>query len=149
MRAAGFWLRLGAYVLDWVLRGMLFAIICQWKHWALPVLPETLNEETYRQFLEQMRPIADQALPWILGLWVLYDVLFVGTFGATPGKMALGARIVATDGSPAGYGRALLRSLAARLTEFLFCVGYLGIVARPDKRGPHDLLAGTRVIMQR
>jgi uncharacterized RDD family membrane protein YckC len=149
LRAAGFWLRLGAYMLDRVILVMLFGAICQWKHWVLPVLPEVLNEETYRQFMEQFQPIFHQALLWTLGLWVLYDFLFNGTFGATPGKMAVGAKIIGADGSPAGYGRALVRSLVARLTEILFCIGYLVILARPDKRGLHDLLAGTRVVLQR
>jgi uncharacterized RDD family membrane protein YckC len=146
LRAAGFWLRLGAYLLDRVILLMLFGVICQWKHWVPPVLPEVLNEETSRQFIEQFQPIFQQALLWTLGLWVLYDVLFNGTFGATPGKMAMGAKVIGADGSPVGYGRALLRSLVPR---FFFYVGYLGVLARPDKRGLHDLLAGTRVVLQR
>jgi uncharacterized RDD family membrane protein YckC len=149
MRAAGFWLRLCAYMLDRVVLAMLFAMICQWRHWAVPVFPEVLSQETGRQFMEQWSSFAQQMMPWLLGLPVLYEVLFNGTFGATPGKMAMGAKIVGADGSPAGYGRSLRRSLAARLTEVLFYVGYLWILARPDKRGPHDLLAGTRVVMQR
>ena len=80
---------------------------------------------------------------------MLYDVLLNGTFGATLGKMAVGAKIIGVDGSPLGYGRALLRSLAARFIEMTLCVGYLPILVRPDKRGLHDLLAGTRVVLQR
>jgi uncharacterized RDD family membrane protein YckC len=60
--------------------------------------------------------------------------------------MAVGAKIIGADGSPLGYGRALVRSLAERFTLF---VGFLWILARADKRGLHDLVAGTRVIMQR
>jgi uncharacterized RDD family membrane protein YckC len=149
MRAAGFWVRAGAYMLDRTILVMIFLVLCQWRHWTFPEFPKVLNEETYRQFMDHLTSFWQQATPWLLGLWVLYDVLFVGTFGATPGKMAMGAKIVGTDGSSAGYGRAVLRSLAARLTEVLFFVGYLGILARPDKRGPHDLLAGTRVILER
>ena len=63
--------------------------------------------------------------------------------------MAVGAKIIGADGSPLGYGRALLRSLAARFTEMAFFIGYLGILLRSDKRGLHDLLAGTRVVFQR
>jgi uncharacterized RDD family membrane protein YckC len=150
LRAAGFWLRLGAYMLDRVVLVMLFGVICQWKHWTIPVFPEVLNQESYGQFMEQFRPFAHLAWPYMFGLFVVYDVLFNGTFGATLGKMAVGAKVVGTDGSPAGYGRALRRSLAGRLIEVLsFYVGYLWILTRADKRGPHDLLAGTRVILQR
>jgi uncharacterized RDD family membrane protein YckC len=76
-------------------------------------------------------------------------VLLNGRFGATLGKMAVGARITLLDGSPIGYTRALLRWPAARLSEFLFFAGYLLIALRPDKRALHDLLAGTKVVCTR
>jgi len=145
LRAAGFWPRLGAYLLDRVVLAMLFKMICQWKHWEIPVFPEVLNKETYQQFADQ----CTQLLPYWILLTVLYDVLLNGTFGATLGKMAVGAKITGADGSPVGYSRALLRSLAARFTEMMLCVGYLWIIVRSDKRGLHDLLAGTRVVLQR
>ena len=145
LRAAGFWPRLAAYLLDRVVLAMLFGMICQWKHWEIPVFPEVLNKETYQQFADQ----CTQLLPYWILLTVLYDVLLNGTFGATLGKMAVGAKITGADGSPVGYSRALLRSLAARFTEMMLFLGYLWIVVRSDKRGLHDLLAGTRVVLQR
>jgi uncharacterized RDD family membrane protein YckC len=145
LRAAGFWPRLAAYLLDRVVLVMLFGLICQWKHWEMPVFPEVLNKDTFQQYLDQCA----QLLPYWVILMVLYDVLLNGTFGATLGKMAVGAKIIVADGSPLGYSRALLRSLAARFTEMMFFLGYLWIVVRSDKRGLHDLLAGTRVVLQR
>ena len=149
LRAAGFWPRLGAYLLDRVVLVMLFGMICQWKHWVVPVLPEVVNKETFQHFMDEYIVFARMVSPCLFLLTVLYDVLLNGTFGATLGKMAVGAKIIGADGSPLGYGRALLRSLAARFTEMAFFIGYLGILLRPDKRGLHDLLAGTRVVFQR
>jgi uncharacterized RDD family membrane protein YckC len=63
--------------------------------------------------------------------------------------MAVGARVVAADGSRLTYSRALLRSLAGRLTEFLLYWGYLWIAIRRDKRGMHDIIAGTKVVFLR
>ena len=146
LRAAGFWLRLGAYLMDGAVLGMIFGVICQWQHWALPAMPVVLNQESLQKYMDQYSPVAQQAVLSLFCLTVLYDVLFNGTFGATLGKMAVGAKIIGADGSPLGYGRALVRSLAERFTLF---VGFLWILARPDKRGLHDLVAGTRVIMQR
>jgi uncharacterized RDD family membrane protein YckC len=149
LRAAGFWPRLGAYLLDRVVLVMLFGMICQWKHLVVPVLPEVVNKETFQHFMDQYIVFARMASPYLFLLIVLYEVLLNGTFGATLGKMAVGAKITGADGSPLGYGRALLRSLAARFTEMAFFIGYLGILLRSDKRGLHDLLAGTRVVLQR
>ena len=145
LRAAGFWTRLGAYVLDRFVLALIFRMICQWRHWEIPAFPQVLNQENYIQFVDK----AGQLLPYLILLTVMYDVILNGSFGATFGKMAVGARITALDGSPPGYGRALLRSLAARFIEMTLCVGYAPILVRPDKRGLHDLLAGTRVVLQR
>jgi uncharacterized RDD family membrane protein YckC len=79
----------------------------------------------------------------------VYEVVFNGTWGATLGKMAIGARIVRVDGSRIRYGIAALRWLAERLSDLTFCVGYLMIGFRADKRAMHDLIAGTRVIFVR
>jgi len=145
LRAAGFWPRLGAYILDRFVLWLIFGMICQWRHWEIPLLPQVLNEESFMQYVDKARLL----LPYLILLTVMYDVILNGSFGATFGKMAVGARITSLDGSPLGYGRALLRSLAARFIEMTLCVGYFPILVRPDRRGLHDLLAGTRVVLQR
>jgi len=144
LRAAGFWPRLGAYMLDRFVLWLIFGMICQWRHWEIPLLPQVLNEESFMQYVDKAR----QLLPYLILLTVMYDVILNGSFGATFGKMAVGARITSLDGSPLGYGRALLRSLAARFIEMTLCVGYFPILVRPDRRGLHDLLAATRVVLQ-
>jgi uncharacterized RDD family membrane protein YckC len=149
LRAAGFRVRLGAYFLDRAVLVLLFWMICQWKHWEMPVFPAAQDKAAYQHFVDQYLLFAQQVSPYVFLLTVLYEVLLNGTFGATLGKMAVGAKIICADGFPLGYSRALLRSLAARFIEMMFCVGYLWILARPDKRGVHDLLAGTRVVLQR
>jgi uncharacterized RDD family membrane protein YckC len=146
LRAAGFWPRLGANILDRVVLGMLFGLICQWKHWTMPAPPEVVNQETLQHFVDQFILFYKVAFPYLIVLTLLYDVLLNGTFGATFGKMAAGVKIVCADGSRLGYSRALLRSLAARLTIY---IGFIWIIARADKRALHDLAAGTRVVMLR
>ena len=146
LRAAGFWPRFGAYVLDSVILAMLFGMICRWSHWEMPLFPAVLNDQSWSQFMDHYTAFAKRVSPCLFLLPLLYDVLFNGTFGATVGKMAVGAKIIGVDGSPLSYSRALLRSLAERLT---LLVGFLWILSRPDKRGLHDLVAGTRVVFQR
>jgi uncharacterized RDD family membrane protein YckC len=85
----------------------------------------------------------------LMACGLIYEVIFNGTFGATLGKMAIGARIVRLDGSKLTYGIAAARWLCERLSDILLFTGYLFIAFREDKRALHDLLAGTRVIMQR
>jgi uncharacterized RDD family membrane protein YckC len=150
--AAGFWARLAAYIIDHILLSLIFLAV--WipiagpQHWQMPVWPQTLTNASWQQFLQQVNLWGTKALPVFYPVFLLYDVLLNGRFGATIGKMAIGAKITMLDGSPIGYNRALLRWLAARLSEVLF-FGYILIGLRRDKRGLHDLLAGTKVVFKR
>ena len=110
------------------------------------VLPTEATDATVKQFATDWQAWANHALPIWYPLFFLYDVLLNGRFGATLGKMAIGARIVLLDGAPIGYRRAAWRWLAARVSDLFFFAGYVLIALRADKRALHDLLAGTRVI---
>jgi uncharacterized RDD family membrane protein YckC len=146
----GFWARLGAYIIDFAILLSIFYMI--WdslpasQHWPAPVWPTDTTDAAVKQFATNWQAWADHALPIWYPLFFLYDVLLNGRFGATLGKMAIGARIVLLDGSPIGYRRAAWRWLAARVSDLFFFAGYVLIALRADKRALHDLLAGTRVI---
>jgi len=106
-------------------------------------------------------------------LWVFYITWFVGRFGSTPGKMVFNLKVVTTTGGRVGYiqafGRfcgefvlglsiALIPAIASFMhsqqkwqamasfvvTLFLF---YSPILFDPQRRGLHDRLIGTRVIV--
>jgi uncharacterized RDD family membrane protein YckC len=149
-RPCGFWARLAAHILDQLIWGMIFFVIwtpiAQAYHWTMPEWPRELTDTTLQKFFQDMSVWIDHAAPVLYPVYLLYDVLLTGRFGATLGKMAVGARVTMRDGSAIGYNRALLRWLASRLSDLTFCLGYFLIAARADKRGLHDLLAGTKVV---
>jgi uncharacterized RDD family membrane protein YckC len=148
---AGFWMRLAAFMIDFILLTIIFLAV--WtpiagpRHWQIPEPPRTLTDASLQQYNEQLW--MNNILPVFYAVFLLYSVLLNGRFGATVGKMAIGAKITRPDGSPIGYTRALLRWLAARLSDFFFFSGYLLIALRGDKRALHDLLAGTKVVYKR
>jgi uncharacterized RDD family membrane protein YckC len=152
-KPCGFWARLGAYVIDTVILGAIFQLVWtqlgESRLWTLPVLPAAVTDAALQQFLQDWQRWANHALPFYYPLYFLYDVLLNGRYGATIGKMAIGARIVLWDGSPLGYRRAAWRWLAARVSDLFCFAGYVLIALRADKRALHDLLAGTRVIYKR
>jgi uncharacterized RDD family membrane protein YckC len=154
LRPAGFWLRFGAYMLDrlvlaFLFFGVLWGPLSQWQGWSMPDVPQEFNRQTFTLFINHVSANARQISPYIILLTVLYDMLMNGTFGATLGKMAVGAKILCADGSRLGFSRALLRSLAGRLTEMLLYWGYIWVAVRSDKRGMHDFIAGTKVVCSR
>jgi uncharacterized RDD family membrane protein YckC len=89
MRYAGFWPRLGAIVIDTVV----LAPIIMLSFWALSA----------------SRTIALSFEIPITCLFPLYNIYFVGRWGQTLGKMALGIKVIAVAGESAGYARAFYR----------------------------------------
>jgi len=154
-RPAGFWARVGAYLLDQLILIPLFVLLwfpvadaMQWQRLP-PDLPTELTDDTKTKFSADCTVWVDRAALIYLPIFFVYDVLLNGTFGATLGKMAIGAQIRLLDGSRLTYSRATLRWWAARLSQFLLFGGFLIVALRADKRGLHDFLAGTKVVYQR
>jgi len=78
----------------------------------------------------------------------LYFVLTEGLLGATVGKLALGLRVVAVDGSSPGLGRSAARNLL-RAVDALPAFNILGVVLilrSPERARFGDRMAGTRVV---
>lgn len=81
-----------------------------------------------------------------VSLHATYWTVFLGGCGQTPGKMVLGLRVVSRRERPVGYGRAGWRWVAMGLAALPLGFGFLGVLATRERRGLHDLLAGTRVV---
>lgn len=82
-----------------------------------------------------------------IALWWCYFVVGWGLLGATPGKWAMGLRIVDyRQRCPIGPSRAVLRLAAYCVSSILFEWGHLTILVRTDRRALQDVLAGTRVV---
>jgi uncharacterized RDD family membrane protein YckC len=79
-------------------------------------------------------------------LHAAYSIVFLGGCGQTPGKMLLDLRVVRENGGAVGYSRAGWRWVAAGIAALPLGLGFLGAFLTREKRGLHDLLAGTRVV---
>jgi uncharacterized RDD family membrane protein YckC len=80
---------------------------------------------------------------WVLMILV---VILWKKYGATPGKMILGLKVVSNDLQPLTYGQAFGRYFSYALSSLLLFGGFIMIAFRKDKKGLHDLLAKTRVV---
>ena len=83
-------------------------------------------------------------------LTLLYFIVLEATQGATLGKMALGLRVVKTDGSPISWTDSLIRNLL-RIVDglFVYLVGAIFIWTSPLKQRLGDRAANTIVIRRR
>ena len=66
---------------------------------------------------------------------------------ATPGKRALGLRVVAADGGLAGTGALLLRFLAGTLSWLSLNIGHAMAALPPRHAALHDRISRTRVVL--
>jgi uncharacterized RDD family membrane protein YckC len=76
-----------------------------------------------------------------------YAIFFIRKYDATPGKKALGLRLVRADGSKLSKGRIVGRYFAEWISSMILMIGYL--MASFDKeqhRALHDRIVDTRVI---
>ncbi|MCX5770492.1 MAG: RDD family protein [Candidatus Hydrogenedentes bacterium] len=83
---------------------------------------------------------------YVIGL--AYNVFFLGRFGATPGKMLLGLKVVRPDGDSISYLRALGRVFAEYLSMIILYIGYLMVLFDEERRSLHDRICDTRVILK-
>jgi uncharacterized RDD family membrane protein YckC len=84
----------------------------------------------------------------IVGYPVLWETL---TRGASPGKYALGLRVVSDDGGPERFRQTLVRALAAVVEIWLLlgCPALISSLLSDRGKRLGDLFAGTFVIQQR
>ena len=81
-----------------------------------------------------------------IGINACYEAYFLTTKGATPGKMALGLKVIRADGGPITIGLAVGRYFASFLSGITLCIGYIIAGFDAQKRSLHDHICATRVI---
>src|SRR3989449_5843871 len=127
----GFWQRSAAFLIDWLVVFVVYG----------PLVIMAFGSEYFS--LEEPR-YWDAATGLVIAAGTL---LFWPEQGATPGKMAIAARIVdAQTGSSPGTARLVVRLFAYIVSALPLGLGFLWIAFDRRKQGWHDKIAGTVVI---
>lgn len=79
----------------------------------------------------------------------LYEVIMIRYFGATIGKMAVGVRVVRTDGNGVGWGISIGRYFMKIVSGLILFIGYIMAGLDDEKRALHDRVCDTRVVYKR
>jgi uncharacterized RDD family membrane protein YckC len=119
---AGFFPRLGAYLVDVIIVGVLYAVV----------------------WLIAGEVVA--SIVWIVAS-IAYYIYFEGSpTGQTPGKKVLGIRVIDfSTGGPLGHSKAFIRWLG-RIPSGICILGYLWMLWDKEKQTWHDKIASTVVV---
>ena len=137
MEYVGFWPRVGAAIIDTILLCLI----------TFPLLT-LIYGQAYWTSDKFVQGPADLMISWILPA-IVFIWLWVAT-GQTPGKMAIGARVVdANSGQNITVGKAIIRYLSYFISAIGLLIGYIWVGLDPKKQGWHDHIAGTVVIRKK
>lgn len=83
-------------------------------------------------------------------IWLIYATSFIYYFGATPGKLLSGIKIVGENGKKLSVKRILFRQTIGYLFSMLFLgLGYWAILKDAKRQAWHDKAVGSEVIVVR
>ncbi len=134
---AGFWIRTWAAVIDSILVGLVTLPLLAWFYGG-----------DYWDSEETVHGVADVLISWVFPAVAI--VWFWIARQATPGKMAIGARIVdARTGGKCTTGQLLLRYLGYFAAMIPFFIGILWVAFDSRKQGWQDKIAGTVVVRRK
>jgi uncharacterized RDD family membrane protein YckC len=126
---AGFWIRLGAVIVDLII----LSIVCY----------------AIFRFIILLVPTSIFILIFSFTSWlieIVYVVAFWAWRGQTPGKMVTGIKIIRTDSYPITWQYALLRYLGCIVSTIILFIGFIWIAFDSRKQGLHDKIADTYVV---
>ena len=117
---AGFWRRIGATILDFILIGIAMGMLHSVFHWS-----------------------NGGGLP----LWfAVYNVVMWATKGTTIGGIICGLKLVRLDDRPVDWGVAIVRGLSAFLSLAVAGLGFIWVAFDDEKQSWHDKIAGTTIV---
>ena len=152
---AGFWMRFGAYLIDYII------IYCAQAFIVVPVLGivgfsfasrvadadgDMSNGDIFAMVAAIVAAASAVAL-LIFILQVLYFSLMESSkYQGTVGKMALGLIVTDANGAKLDFGKALVRNLGKIVSSLILCIGYIMAGFTEKKQALHDMIANTLVV---
>ena len=119
LERAGFWLRLGASLLDVVMVAITFGALHSVWH----------------------------AFGGVFPLWfAIYNVVMWALKGTTIGGIICGLKVVRLDDRPVDWGMAIVRGLGAFLSLAIAGLGFIWVAFDDEKQSWHDKIAGTTIV---
>lgn len=146
MHYMGFWIRFLASFIDG---------ICLWVLMVIPLIVFMLITASVTGGMGRNPTpgnigiyVLVQFLQFVIQIFIAlgYEIFFVRKYDATPGKMAIGAKLVRSNGDKLSVGRIIGRYFAKIPSGVILCIGYMMAGWDDQKRALHDHMCDTRVV---
>ncbi len=140
---AGFWKRVAASLIDWLIVSIGSAVVGAVVGGVLGVMLAAGNN------FDGAGIVLIQVVANLLGVVVAvayYAGFHASSMQATLGKMAVGIKVARLDGARIGMGRAIGRYFATILSALIFGIGFLMAAFTQRKQALHDMVCDTLVV---
>ena len=151
---AGFWLRLVAYIIDYIIIYVVQSFIF------IPVLGlmgisfaskmddmGTMSDAETMGMVASMIAVAGATALLTTVIAILYWSLMESSkYQATVGKIALGLKVTDLDGNSLDFVKSLIRNVCKIISGMILFIGYIMAGFTEKKQGLHDIIAGTLVV---
>ena len=151
---AGFWKRLGAYVIDMILLwGIIFLVSIIIGGGVMGVMGSPTDFDSYRPDVATTG-FALGTIFMLIALWLVMPWLYFAIMESSPkegtlGKMAVGLHVTDLEGRRISFGRATARFFSKMLSGVILGIGYIMAGFTEKKQALHDMVAGTLVLSKR
>lgn len=141
---AGFWRRCAALLIDGLLIGGVMAVVQAIIGLGALGVVQSGQADVATVFgaMSLLMVVA------VVAQWLYFALFQSSTAQATPGKMAMGIKVVDDCGRRIGFGRASGRFFGKFISGMVFNIGYLMAGFTERKQALHDMIAGTLVVFK-
>jgi uncharacterized RDD family membrane protein YckC len=138
----GFWIRVVAALIDWLLVGLVMFPISLMVRAMIGVAGMAVSMPRVGVGIVNViiAGVLDACAAW------LYEALMESSSKqATLGKMVVGVKVTDLNGNRISFARATGRHFAKILSSVILFIGYIMVGFTERKQGLHDMIAGTLV----
>jgi len=144
---AGFWIRFLAKFIDGLILGVVNMVLSM----ILSLFSMGfMTNGGYGSSEPEVNPMFIVAIlayyVFIFGVQIGYSWFFLPRYGATPGKMAVGLKVVEPNGAHISGAKAIGRYFSEWISSMILFIGYIMAAGDEEKRALHDRICSTRVI---
>jgi uncharacterized RDD family membrane protein YckC len=136
MSYAGFWRRVAATLIDW--------LVLAAAGFAIGFIVGVVAAIAGRDSLGAWESLLNVVL--VVASYLYFAVMESSELQGTVGKVAIGIKVTDLQGNRISFGRALGRTVAKILSSLILGIGYIMAAFTKRKQALHDMIAGTLVV---